>query len=261
MIYLIIPLIAAGVLYFLLFHNSRSSTIADRTSWHEALIKRVSFYQKLNEKEQKIFRQRMVAFLEETYVDSVGFELEELDEILVAASAVIPVFKFKEWRYNNLTGVVIYPDNFNEDLGYKNKDPNRMIGGLIGTGRFEKQMILSRKALHHGFMNDTDKLNTGIHEFVHLLDKIDGEVNGLPDAFLDKSFIIPWLHLMHQEMEAIRKDESDIRSYAATNQAEFFAVNSEYFFSRPKLMKRKHPEIYKMLDLCFNPKKKKKLKS
>jgi hypothetical protein len=123
MIYLIIPLIAAGILYVLLFHNSRPNTVTDRPFWHEPLLKQVSFYQKLNEKEQKIFRQRMAAFLEETYVDSVGFALEELDKILVAASAIIPVFKFKEWRYNNLTGVVIYPDNFNEDLGYKKKIP------------------------------------------------------------------------------------------------------------------------------------------
>jgi Mlc titration factor MtfA (ptsG expression regulator) len=139
MIYLIIPLIAACILYFLLFHNSRPHPITDQASWHEPLLKQVSFYQKLNEKEQQIFRQRMAAFLEETYVDSVGFKLEELDEILVAASAIIPVFKFKEWRYNNLTGVVIYPDNFNEDLEYKNKDPNHMIGGVVGTGRFENK--------------------------------------------------------------------------------------------------------------------------
>jgi Mlc titration factor MtfA (ptsG expression regulator) len=250
--------IAAALLYVLLFHNSRSGPIADEPLWHKPLLKHVSFYAPLNEKKQKTFRQRMAAFLKETYVDSVGFELEELEKILVAASAVIPVFKFKEGRYSNLTGVVIYPDNFNENLGYKNNDPNRMIGGLVGTGRFEKQMILSRKALYHGFMNDTDKLNTGIHEFVQLLDKIGGAVNGLPDAFLDKSYIIPWLHLMHQEMEAIRRDESDIRSYAATNQAEFFAVSSEYFFSRSKLMRRKHPEIYKMLNLCFNLQRMKK---
>jgi Mlc titration factor MtfA (ptsG expression regulator) len=136
---LTIPLIAAGILYFLLFHNSRPHPITDQASWHEPLLKQVLFYQKLNEKEQQIFRHRMAAFLEETYVDSVGFKLEELDEILVAASAIIPVFKFKEWRYNNLTGVVIYPDNFNKDLGYKNQDPNHMIGGVLGTGRFENK--------------------------------------------------------------------------------------------------------------------------
>jgi Mlc titration factor MtfA (ptsG expression regulator) len=257
MIYFIIPLLAAVVLYFLVFKKDAPKRFTDQPQWHQPLLKYVSFYKKLNNKEQKVFRQRMSAFLNETYVDAVGFELEELDKLLVAASAVIPVFRFKEWSYNNLSGVIIYPENFNENLGYADHHSDRMIGGLVGTGRFEKQMILSRTALYHGFKNDTDKLNTSIHEFVHLLDKIDGQTNGLPEAFLDKSYILPWMNLMHQEMEAINNDKSDIRSYAATNQAEFFAVTSEYFFSRPQLMKRKHPELYKMLELCFNPELKK----
>jgi Mlc titration factor MtfA (ptsG expression regulator) len=257
MIYFILPLIAAVALYFFVFKKGAPKRLTDQPQWHETLLKQVSFYKKLNNKEQKVFRQRMAAFLKETYVDAVGFELEELDKLLVAASAVIPVFRFKEWSYNNLSGVIIYPENFNENLGYADHHSDRMIGGLIGTGRFEKQMILSRTALHHGFKNDTDKLNTSIHEFVHLLDKIDGQTNGLPEAFLDKSYILPWMNLMHQEMETINKDKSDIRSYAATNQAEFFAVTSEYFFSRPQLMRRKHPELYNMLELCFNPRLKK----
>jgi Mlc titration factor MtfA (ptsG expression regulator) len=257
MIYFILPLIAAVALYFFVFKKGAPKRLTDQPQWHETLLKQVSFYKKLNNKEQKVFRQRMAAFLKETYVDAVGFELEELDKLLVAASAVIPVFRFKEWTYNNLSGVIIYPENFNENLGYADHHSDRMIGGLIGTGRFEKQMILSRTALYQGFKNDTDKLNTSIHEFVHLLDKIDGQTNGLPEAFLDKSYILPWMNLMHQEMDTINKDKSDIRSYAATNQAEFFAVTSEYFFSRPQLMRRKHPEIYNMLELCFNPRLKK----
>jgi Mlc titration factor MtfA (ptsG expression regulator) len=257
MIYFIIPLFAAVVLYFLVFKKDAPKRVADQPQWHEPLLKYISFYENLNHQEQKVFRQRMSAFLNETYVEAVGFELEELDKLLVAASAVIPVFRFKEWSYNNLSGVIIYPENFNENLGYADHHSDRMIGGLVGTGRFEKQMILSRTALYHGFKNNTDKLNTGIHEFVHLLDKIDGQTNGLPEVFLDKPYILPWMNLMHQEMDAINNDKSDIRSYAATNQAEFFAVTSEYFFSRPQLMKRKHPELYKMLDLCFNPQLKK----
>ncbi len=52
-------------------------------------------------------------------------------------------------------------------------------------------------------------------------------------------------------MEAINNNKSDIRSYGGTSQTEFFAVASEYFFERPKLMKRKHPELYRMLEDCF----------
>lgn len=52
-------------------------------------------------------------------------------------------------------------------------------------------------------------------------------------------------------MERINNDASDIRKYGGTSQAEFFAVASEYFFERPKLFKQKHPELFKMLSLCF----------
>ena len=112
-------------------------------------------------------------------------------------------------------------------------------------------MILSRKALHHGFNNKSDKGNTAIHEFIHLLDKADGDIDGIPAALLDKQFTIPYLQLVHKEMEAINNDKSDIRNYGGTSEIEFLAVAGEYFFERPKLFKRKHPELYKMLEACF----------
>ena len=60
-------------------------------------------------------------------------------------------------------------------------------------------MILSRKALHYGFSNKTDKGNTAIHEFIHLLDKADGVIDGIPAALLDKQYTIPYLQLVHKK--------------------------------------------------------------
>jgi len=257
LIYFIFLIVVVAVgLYFFAFRESDPRTTAHPDSWNGLLMEHVAFYKSLPSRKKKLFRERMMFFLEETYVESVGFELEELDTVLVAASAVIPVFQFKEWNYENLSGVILYPDNFNEDLGYDKDHPDRLIGGMVGNGQYENQMILSRSSLHHGFENHTDKINTGIHEFVHLIDKVDGQTDGVPERLLEKPYIIPWINLMHQEMEVINNNKSDIRKYGATNQAEFFAVAGEYFFSRPKLLKKKHPELYKMLDQCFNPRRK-----
>ena len=33
---------------------------------------------------------------------------------------------------------------------------------------------------------------------------------------------------------------------------EFFTMVSEYFFERPDLLKKKHPDLYRMLERCFN---------
>jgi Mlc titration factor MtfA (ptsG expression regulator) len=223
------------------------------TEWSAILEEHVRFYQLLNPAEKRLFQEEMWVFLDEIYIDAVQFELEEIDRVFVAASAIIPVFRFRNWRYTNITGVIIYPNNFNKNLGFANDEEDRLIGGMVGTGKYENQMLLSRKALHHGFKNKTDKQNTGIHEFIHLLDKTDGKIDGIPESFLGQEYIIPWLNLMHQGMEAINNDSSDMRNYGGTKQAEFFTVASEYFFERPKLLRRKHPELYEMLERCFNP--------
>ena len=219
--------------------------------WHDILVEEVRFYSALDLLEQKRFQNRMMQFLSEVYIDSVGFELQELDKILIASSAVIPVFAFKEWHYPTVTGILLYPDNFNEDFEFADKSQSRHISGVVGSGRLERQMILSKKALYHGFKNDNDGRNTAIHEFVHLIDKMDDHIDGIPKILMQNSYTIPWLKLMHDEMEAINKDKSDLRAYGGTKQAEFFAVASEYFFEKPKQMKKKQPELYNMLADCF----------
>ncbi|MGZ8551120.1 MAG: zinc-dependent peptidase [Chitinophagaceae bacterium] len=47
------------------------------------------------------------------------------------------------------------------------------------------------------------------------------------------------------------KNRSDINPYGATSKPEFLAVAAEYFFERPDLLKRKHPELFSMLEKIF----------
>lgn len=219
--------------------------------WHSLLIQHVTFYEELSPKEQKRFQERMMVFLSEVYIDTVNLELEDLDKILIAASAVIPVFAFKEWHYANLSGVLLYPDTFNHDLQFSTAHKKRNILGMVGTGQFENQMIISRKALYDGFKISSDKHNTAVHEFVHLIDKMDGMTDGVPERLLQQPYINQWLKLIHRKMEEINDNKSDIRNYGGTSQAEFLAVASEYFFEQPEIFEKKHPELYKMLSECF----------
>jgi hypothetical protein len=115
-----------------------------------------------------------------------------------------------------------------------------------------RMMILSKPELLQGFRLAQDRKNVGIHEFTHLLDKTDGAVDGVPSIGLPQSAVAPWLKLIHQEMGNIRAGHSDINAYGLKNEAEFFAVASEYFFENPDKMKRKHPELYGMLERVFH---------
>jgi len=114
-------------------------------------------------------------------------------------------------------------------------------------------MIISKPALHLGFSRQAGPKNVGIHEFVHLLDKADGSIDGIPENLLDQQFTIPWIKLIKEEMEEIMEGDSIIRPYGATNEAEFLSVVSEYFFNQPKKLERKHPELYGLIRAHFPP--------
>ena len=139
---------------------------------------------------------------------------------------------------------------FNQKFDTEGSD--RDILGMVGNGYMEGKMILSKPALKHGFKNESDKKNTAIHEFVHLIDKADGIIDGIPLLLLEKQYTIPWLDLIRQKMDEIYQDKSDINPYGGTSNIEFFTVASEYFFERPQLLKRKHPRLYHMLEMIFS---------
>ena len=223
-------------------------------AYRQILQAHVPFYQNLNEADKKLFDSRAKYFLDEVRITGVNTQVDDMDKALIAASAIIPIFAFRGWQYTNLEEVLLYPESFNEE--FHQEGNNRSVLGMVGTGAMQNTMILSQHELRQGFLNKTGKTNTAIHEFIHLLDKTDGAVDGIPENLMDRQYILPWLQLMHKKIGEIIKGRTDINPYGATNQAEFFAVVSEYFFERPDLLKQKHPELYQLLEDIFSPQQK-----
>ncbi len=219
----------------------------------EILNDRVSFYRRLSAEDQQVFRDRVRDFLAETTVRGVGTDIDDTDRLLVAAGAIIPIFSFPDWRYNNISEVLIYADAFTKD--FRATGDNRNVAGMVGDGAMNRQMILSRKALQSAFRHNEGD-NTVIHEFVHLLDKADGSVDGVPEYLLSQPAVIPWVRMMEDNILEIRgRNPNKIDPYAGLNEAEFFAVISEYFFERPDKLQEDAPELYAMLESMFRPDK------
>jgi Mlc titration factor MtfA (ptsG expression regulator) len=74
---------------------------------------------------------------------------------------------------------LLYPDSFSKEFELQ-QEKERPVLGMVGDGAMQHVMILSQPALRQGFINNTDVHNTAIHEFVHLIDKTDGEIDGIP---------------------------------------------------------------------------------
>ena len=215
----------------------------------ELLNDHVDFYGQLDEAGKKIFEQKLQQFYADVRITGINTDVEDLDQVLIGASAVIPVYSFKEWEYTDLHEVLLYPGAFSRDfdqVGY-----HRSITGMVGTGPMQNVMILSKQALRYGFLDRESKSNAAIHEFAHLIDKIDGSLDGVPEILLSRQYVMSWQKLVQETMQSMRNGESDIDLYGLTNQAEFFAVITEYFFKRPDLFQQKHPELYAMMKQMF----------
>ncbi len=217
--------------------------------WRIVLNRDVSFYNSLSEEEKKRFEYKVQEFLLNCRITGIETRVDTTDKVLIASSAVIPIFEFGDWKYSNIHEVLLYPSLFNEK--FETEGSGRGISGMVGNGYMEGKMILSQQALKHGFKNESDKKNTAIHEFVHLIDKTDGSIDGIPSLLLEKQYSIPWIDLINKKIDEIYDGESDINPYGGTNRAEFFSVVSEYFFERPKLLAKNHPDLYNLLKRVF----------
>jgi Mlc titration factor MtfA (ptsG expression regulator) len=228
-------------------------------AWRQILAGRVAFYLSLTKNEKERFERQVQVFLADTRITGVQTEVDDTTRLLVAASALIPIFGFRDWEYHNLGEVLIVPDawQLKDD---PDKELKPLQGTLLGSVQgFQNQhyMRLSKASLEQGFRDGLDRQNVGVHEFAHMLDEADGVIDGVPQAALPAELLQPWAAVMQREIAAIRAGKSEINDYGGTNEAEFFAVVTEYFFEKPEKLQEHHPELYELLSRAFrqNPKK------
>jgi len=217
--------------------------------WEKILRAHVAFFEALDEAGKARFRQLVQIFLDEVLVTGIRTEVDDTIRVLVAASAVIPIFGFHDWEYHRLHEVLIYPDAF-DDAYQSRGGSDEHILGMVGLHHLSGVMILSKPALLAGFNHQSGKQNVGVHEFVHLVEKEAGEY-GLPPE-------VPWMVVRHwvryvaRELARPPKHRAHFSAYAYSNEHEFFAVLAEYFFTSPELLKRRDPILYAMLRDMFH---------
>ena len=218
-------------------------------AWRTLLTEHVAFYDGLDDTEKVRFEQQMQLFLARTQLTGIQTEVDDLTRVLTAASAVIPVFGLPGWEYPTLHEVLIVPDAWQLETR-PTQEQVPLQGTLLGSVQgfqTSQYMRLSKAALVQGFADAEDGHNVGVHEFAHLVDEADGQIDGVPGAVLPPSLRPAWAAVLHRELAAIRAGHSDIDPYGGTNEAEFYAVVNEYFFERPEKLQAHHPELFDLL--------------
>ena len=218
-------------------------------AWQMVLDERVRFYQVLDDEAKQRFRQMVSVFLDEIRITGVRTEVDDTVRVLVAASAIIPIFGFADWDYHRLGEVLVYPTSFDSEY-HSDKPADANILGLTGFGHLRGVMILSKPSLMAAFSDCPSKENVGVHEFAHLVEQEEAE-SGLPPG-VPREVIRQWIEYTARELAHPSNRKTGISDYAYTNEHEFFAVLSEYFFSAPEVLKSKDPALYEMLSGMFH---------
>ncbi|MDH4371681.1 MAG: zinc-dependent peptidase [Nitrospira sp.] len=217
--------------------------------WEKILRERVTFFTALDHARKVRFRQLVQVFLDEVRITGIRTEVDDTIRMLVAASAVIPIFGFHDWEYHRLREVLIYPDAF--DDAYRTRGgSDEQILGMVGLHHLSGVMILSKPALLAGFAPQPGTHNVGVHEFAHLVENEAGEY-GLPPE-VPWMAVRQWVRYVARELTHPSSRRTRISAYAYTNEHEFFAVLAEYFFTSPERLQRRDPALYALLRDLFH---------
>ncbi|MBT8255465.1 MAG: zinc-dependent peptidase [Bacteroidia bacterium] len=212
------------------------------------LEKDFSFYSKLTEKEKRQFEHRVATFIsEKKFIGREGIEVTDRMKILIASVGCMLSFGRRNYDYALIQYILVYPDEF-----YSKINDSRHKGEFNPHGR---ALVLSWKDFEEGYQITNDNRNLGIHEFMHAMQLEARKSRDLDSTRFAKQFQNILKQLTHKEVKDKLDETQFFRAYAFTNQYEFMAVLTEYFFESPKDFKSHFPKLYnytrKLLNFNF----------
>lgn len=117
------------------------------------------------------------------------------------------------------------------------------LAGQSGHGR--GPVLLDWRTVQRQVADPDRGVNVVYHEFAHKLDQLDGAADGMP-PLPDQDARDAWVQTLGTNYRRLRRRGPDglVRAYGATNPAEYFAVTSELFFTRPVELRERLPRVY-----------------
>ncbi|QLE00413.1 zinc-dependent peptidase [Galbibacter sp. BG1] len=203
------------------------------------------FYNKLNLYKQRVFRHRIVVFINsKTFIGLNGFEVTRERKILIATVAVMLSFGMRRYLIESVNKIIVYPDAYFSAITQK-----------YHLGEFNpllKTIVFSWQDFMAGLNNTSNNSNLAVHEFAHALYFGSQQYNDV-SSILFSHGIRKIDDLLHTDeyIDKIRHTKY-LRGYAYTNKFEFFAVCLEHFIETPIEFKKEFPELFRVIKNMMN---------
>lgn len=244
---IIMPLIVGVlVLYYYWRHRQRLASSSIKVEEVKKILQPYfAYYNVLPTDSKTRFEQRVIHFIEEKRFIGRGFKKVTLEmKILIAASAVQLTFGLPEISLQHFDKILIYPEQYYSLItrNYHKGEVNQGVGAIV----------ISWQSFVEGYAKPHDSFNLGLHEMAHAL-KLENLIDNDEHGFLPEHLLEQWHQQATPVMQKIRAGTSDFfRSYAGTNEDEFFAVAVENFFERPLEFYQQFSALYSILVLLLN---------
>ncbi len=210
-------------------------------------------YRRLPPEYKKRLERKILRFLAEKEIRGVGIEITDEIRVVIAFFACLTVLGLEGECYEGLETILVYPS---EVIARSVRQEGGIVSEeeavLDGQSASDTVVIAWNEARREAYHPHRD--NVIVHELAHVLDLEDGAADGTPP--LPPSYHRHWVEVFSRRYEALRKKALENRdwgayrllgSYAATDEAEFFAVLSERFFQDPCALRTHFPDLYDAL--------------
>lgn len=225
--------------------------------WEEILNRNVGHYCMLSEDERAHLRSLIQVFIAEKHWEGAGgLELTDEIRVTISAQACLLLLGLPHNYYRNVQSIIVYPSTVvvpERTMGVfeHTMAPVDPAQAIIGQAFQRGPVIIIWDAALRGGRHPQSGHNVIYHEFAHKLDMLDGMADGTP-PLKDRAEFRDWVETCTREYLQLKNRTekgrgSFLDAYAATNEAEFFAVATEHFFDQPELMLKHAPDLYRVL--------------
>src|SRR5688572_11897772 len=212
---------------------------------------------RLTDEQRERLRALTLLFIHEKQFEAArGFPLDEAKCVRIAVMACLPILELGFDAYARIKSVVVHPDEFVvRDRSYEDEDGVVHVGDDVLSGEAWEQgpVVLAWSEIEESGRGEG--YNVVVHEFVHKLDMLGGEADGVPPLHGDMR-VPEWVAAFDAAYEDLcerldRGEDPWLDPYAAEDPAEFFAVCAEMFFDVPQRFRAEYPAVYEQLRKYF----------
>lgn len=231
------------------------------SAWENMVRCNVAHYAFLDEAERARLHALIQIFIAEKHWEGAGgLELTDEIRVTISAQACLLLLGLPHDFYRNVVSIIVYPatvvapprrPGFFENVPTPVAQPLPILGQAMHGG----PVIIVWDAALHCSRHPELGHNVVYHEFAHKLDMLDGMADGTP-PLRDRAEFHDWIETCSRTYLQLRQDiargrKTFLGAYAATSEAEFFAVATERFFDQPRLMLDQAPDLYRVLRAYF----------